>query len=121
MREQRWCWVCELCGHRWLCEGIDAPDKCASSKCRKRHWHTRTAAPPVDTKLAPAYEPADVVKADIAALRAICAKPEAARAAVPDAIVVQEQCKHSEWVEEIGELVRCILPEHGPKTKHRRM
>ena len=39
MREQAWIWVCELCGHRWLASGVDAPAKCA--KCKRRGWHTK--------------------------------------------------------------------------------
>ena len=39
MREERDCWVCEVCGFAWLVRGKDIPTHCASSKCRSRRWN----------------------------------------------------------------------------------
>ena len=32
------CWKCDECGFRWI-RGEIWPDRCASSKCRKRSWN----------------------------------------------------------------------------------
>lgn len=28
------------------------------------------------------------------------------------------QCRYTEWSSDLGETVKCGLPEHGPKVKH---
>lgn len=34
------CWKCDVCGFRWI-KGEIWPERCASSKCRKRNWNTK--------------------------------------------------------------------------------
>lgn len=34
------CWKCDVCGFRWI-KGETWPERCASSKCRKRNWNTK--------------------------------------------------------------------------------
>src|SRR6516162_11074789 len=33
-------WHCDLCHFEWLVKGDGKPEKCASSKCRRRGWDT---------------------------------------------------------------------------------
>ena len=64
--------MCELCGHRWLASGVDAPAKCA--KCKRRGWHTKAvhvADEPQHIPL-PQAEPIPA-HPNMDALRSICA------------------------------------------------
>lgn len=36
-RAQSEVWRCDLCGHKWIAQSDNPPEKCA--KCRKRRWH----------------------------------------------------------------------------------
>src|SRR5262249_40608065 len=35
------CWKCDECGHRWI-KGENYPTHCASGKCRKRSWDSKS-------------------------------------------------------------------------------
>jgi hypothetical protein len=124
MREQVWVWVCELCGHRWIAVGIDPPVQC--SKCKRRHWHTKQSE--VGQHSAPqmteAGNPPDQTKPSVSmdALRAICEGELPQHTEPEDPAPTSKpsrQCTHNEWSYELGEVLHCVLAEHGPKVKHR--
>ena len=110
MRLQVWAWECELCGHRWLAVGIEAPAKCA--KCKRRNWHTKavqsvsiepdpepeTTAPSQDRESSPRLS--DFIS-------------------IPDPEPVK-MCSHVEYDGETGEWYGCRMPEHSNKVKCQR-
>lgn len=114
-------WQCEYadCGHKWAAKSWDAPEKC--SGCKRRGWHTKSAAVPELTQqleASLAVTPELPAKPDIAKLRAICAgkipKSSSESAAPPEAIV----CGFRAFNDTDGEHYTCGLPKHSAKAKH---
>jgi hypothetical protein len=73
------CWKCDECGWRWI-KAETWPERCASSKCRKRSWNknggsgerqtqSTSGGRAIDVQVS---SPASPVKSDLEALRAIC-------------------------------------------------
>lgn len=106
------CWKCDECGFRWIKTEV-WPERCASSKCRKRSWNkdaipTGLLAGQMKTFTITAVP----AKLDMAELRAIAAgKP----IVLPPHVVDEFErfsaiplCPHKEWAED-GEQYRCRL------------
>ena len=47
MRITHAAWKCEICNHKWLAFNSTPPEKCASSKCKSRRWHTVDSRQPL--------------------------------------------------------------------------
>jgi hypothetical protein len=122
------CWKCDECGFRWIKTEV-WPERCASSKCRKRSWNknagvaqtVRALDPTEEGKTSPAVRevtssiPVPAPKPDMAALRAICAgdfiSDRAGHYIAPGIFEVTEASAKdmADW-QRIAELVGC--PHH---------
>ena len=139
------CWKCDECGFRWIKTEI-YPERCASSKCRKRSWDKNAnTVLPVQPNAVAGFVPGSnrllqlnaVIgavpppspKIDIESLLDICEGklPEKSKSPIfstpenkqPMFSSGFQLCPYTEYVQESGETYTCGLME-GHKGKHAR-
>lgn len=118
------CWKCDECGFRWI-KGETWPERCASSKCRKRSWNksannvkaqepslpptvTITTMPSAHPVTAPVAHKLDPAKMN-PLMAALLSKPPVIAASEPIAIVEFVRCDKKEWSEEDASMLQCTL------------
>ena len=130
MRKQDWIWQCEHegCGHKWIAVGVCVPVQCP--KCRKRHWHTRTAEVAHKVERLPSKQEATGSSPVLRSTQIIDnILPLAAKAfegvkmspaiAIDDPEPIEEDlCGFQAHNEIDGEDYICGRPTHGPKQQH---
>lgn len=120
------CWKCDECGHRWIKTEL-WPERCASSKCRKRSWNKNQVAAALvrqEPKEAPRPQAAPPPPAAAAqmndAMARFMAKLPAAPIVEAEAQEERSMCSYREYDPETGETYACGLREHPGKVRHTR-
>ncbi len=128
------CWKCDDCGFRWIKTEI-WPERCASSKCRKRSWNKNGGvAQLVEQGVAPEDAGSIPVPATtIEALRAICKGEPLGSGGTPNPALLspilsspaKTECGYKWW--EDGVYLECLMsaghksPKHGQAGMFRKL